>query len=98
MSEKNGQFDWGALVPRIIKPAKVAVIEALHYIDRPMSATELAKVLGGEFTVSGISYHLKSLANNGVTTKVGERKVRGAKEKFYALASAHHADSSAEAA
>lgn len=98
MSERSDQFDWGSLVPHIVKPAKVALIEALHYIDRPMSATELAKTLGREFTVPGISYHLRVLAEAGITRKVGERKVRGAKEKFYVLASPRHVDSSAEAA
>jgi DNA-binding transcriptional ArsR family regulator len=55
-------LDWGALVPRIVHPTKVCIIEALRWIDRPLSASDLERVFVGELSESTISYHLRTLA------------------------------------
>lgn len=83
MIEEGEQFDWLALVPLIAHPTKVAVIEAMAYIDRPLSATLLGEVFDWEWGLSRVSYHVTTLAKLGVLAKVGERPVRGAMEKFY---------------
>lgn len=44
-----------------VHPTKVLVIEALLWIDRPLSAADLEKVFDGTVDRSAISYHLKSL-------------------------------------
>ncbi|MEX2105561.1 MAG: helix-turn-helix domain-containing protein [Solirubrobacterales bacterium] len=76
-------FDWVTLVPRLVHPLKVAIIEALLWIDAPMSASELNRVFAGRFGVNLVSYHVKSLAEVGVVVKVRDRQVRGVLETFY---------------
>lgn len=86
MTMPNGgerQFDWLLLVPRIIHPLKVAIIEALLWVDQPLSASDLAKVFDREFSLGLVSYHLKELEKVEVAEVVRHRHVRGAKEKFY---------------
>jgi len=76
-------FDWVTLVPRLVHPLKVAIIEALLWVDAPMSASELSRVFTGRFGVNLVSYHVKTLAQVGVLAKAGQRPVRGALETFY---------------
>ncbi|HWI96345.1 MAG TPA: helix-turn-helix domain-containing protein [Solirubrobacterales bacterium] len=77
------RLDWVALVPHVLHPSKVSIIEALDWINRPMSATELTKVLDQEKKLSQLSYHVNSLATLKVIEKVKIKKVRGADEHFY---------------
>jgi hypothetical protein len=78
-------FDWGSLVPLLVHPAKVAIIEALLWVERPLSPTEIVRLLGNEreYYLSLVSYHTVSLAKVGVIKKVRTRSARGALEKFY---------------
>jgi hypothetical protein len=77
------QFHWDELVPHFVHPLKVAIIEAMLWIDRPISASELARVFLEEFDLSLVSYHLNKLAATGALEQVGERQVRGALQRFY---------------
>ncbi len=76
-------LDWGALVPLIVHPTKVRIVEAMSWINRPMSARDLEKVLDKVQGLSAISYHVKSLKTWGVLEKTGQRQVRGSTERFY---------------
>lgn len=82
-SEGGEQFDWSALVPQIVHPLKVAIIEALLWVDQPLSATDLRKLCDDEFSTSVFSYHLPTLVEAGALKMVRKRKVRGTTEKFY---------------
>jgi hypothetical protein len=79
-------FDWEALVPHGVHPTKVAVIEAMAYMDQPLSATQLLNLFDCDWSLSQVSYHVTALAKFGVLEKVGERKVRGTMENFYSFA------------
>ena len=87
MTGNNGNADsvvnWIALVSRVIYPIKVLIIEAIRWIDRPMSATELELVFGETMSLSNISHHVTTLAELGILKQVRKRRVRGAWEKFY---------------
>jgi len=79
-------FYWEALVPHLVHPVKVAVIEALLWVDRPLSSTDLMKLFAREdMGLSHISYHVRALAKIGVLKKVRERRVRGSIETFWRL-------------
>lgn len=80
---KTKALDWSSLAPRVIYPTKLLIIEAMQWIGRPLSASELEAVLGKTLTLSVLSYHLKTLAKQGILTEVRRRRVRGAWEKFY---------------
>lgn len=45
----------------MVHPTKVLVIEAVLWIDQPVPAAELVKVLDGTVGLAAVSYHLKSL-------------------------------------
>lgn len=76
-------FDWGALVPRLVHPLKVVIVEALSYIDEPLSASDLRLVFGEQYDLSLISYHVVGLAKVGALAKVRQQQVRGALKTFY---------------
>jgi hypothetical protein len=77
-------FDWSVLVPRVVHPLKVVIVEALWWVDQPLSAADLTKLIGdGEIGLSRVSYHVVGLAKAGILRKVRERPVRGSVEKFY---------------
>lgn len=77
-------FEWDALVPLLIHPTRVAIIEAIRWVGEPLSATDLKKLFGDdEIGLSDISYHLVRLAKVNAVVKVRERQVRGSLEKFY---------------
>jgi len=79
-------FDWGTLVPRVVNPAKVTIIEALLYMERELSPVEMSKLLEDpKLGLSHVAYHMRSLANAGILVKAGTRRVRGATETFYRL-------------
>jgi hypothetical protein len=79
--------NWTMLVPKLVNPAKVTIIEAMLWIGRPMSATELEKVACGDTALKSFSYHLKRLAKEGVLEVVGKLKARKSpsanKETFF---------------
>ncbi len=85
---KGGEpsFEWDVLVPRAIHPLRVAIIEALRWVDRPLSASELTKLIDDQDAgLSHISYHVGRLADVGALKKVRQRQVRGSTEKFYSF-------------
>ena len=82
----DGQVDWAALVPFAVHPTKVLVIEAMRWIDRPLSASELENVFDRKLSTSAISYHVVTLARWGVLKPAGKQKVRGAWKRLYRLA------------
>lgn len=82
--QEGERFDWDALVPLIVHPLKVSIIEALRWIGEPLSASNLVKIIAEEkFTLSHVSYHVVKLADVGAIKVVRKRQVRGAIEKFY---------------
>ncbi len=82
----DGPVDWAALVPLAVHPTKVLVIEAMRWIDRPLSASELEQVFDATLSTSAISYHVVTLARWGVLKRVGKQKVRGTWKRLYRLA------------
>lgn len=79
-------FDWAKLVPRLVHPLQVAIVEAIWWIDEPLAASELELVFEREFGLSLISYHLLRLREAGALEEVGREQVRGALKHFYFFA------------
>lgn len=79
------EVDWDALIGPLIFPTKVLIIEAMLWINRPLSARDLERIFGNQrgLSLSSISYHLISLAKLGLLTLVEKQRVRGAWQKFY---------------
>jgi hypothetical protein len=84
-SHNNGHFNWDSLVPHLVHPVKVAIIEAMEWVEVPLSPRQLDQIFDEQFGVSLVSYHMRTLVDVGVVEKVGERPVRGAVQTFYIL-------------
>lgn len=78
-------FDWEGLVALLVHPVKVAIIEAMAWVEEPLSATDLDRIMPGDVGVSLISYHLRRLAELEVIKPVRKQPVRGAIQTFYEL-------------
>jgi hypothetical protein len=85
MTIRGGEeFDWSTLVPQVVHPLKVAIMEALLWVDQPLSATDLTKLFDSDrYGVAHVSYHLVKLADIEALQVVGERAARGTTERFY---------------
>jgi DNA-binding transcriptional ArsR family regulator len=90
---KPVSVDWPALVPRLVHPTKVAILEAMLWIGRPLSATELKEIACGDTALESFSYHLKRLVEVGVLEVVGKLKARKSRsanrETFFFFVSQH---------
>jgi hypothetical protein len=92
-SEGSRSFEWEMLVPHLVHPLKVAIVEAMSWIEEPISARDLDLLFGEEFGVSLVAYHVRILADYGALEKVGEQAVRGALQTFYVLTAIEPVDS-----
>jgi hypothetical protein len=57
-----GHLYWSALAARVLHPAQVEIIEALRWIDRPLSATDLLRIFEGQRVGVRIERRLRQLA------------------------------------
>ncbi len=71
----------------LVHPTKVQIVEAMWWIDRPLSASEIRQVFDCEHSVSALSYHFKTLVELGVLTRKEKVKVRGAWKRLYVFSS-----------
>jgi DNA-binding transcriptional ArsR family regulator len=83
MSGGASALDWGVLVPRLIHETKVWIVEAMRWIDRPLSARELERISGGRKSISTFEHHLLSLVKAGGVKRVSRQRIRGAHESHY---------------
>jgi hypothetical protein len=81
----EGRFNWEVLVPVLIHPIKVAIVEAMEWIEVPVSPRELDRIFDEQYGVSLVSYHMRTLAKVGVVEVVRQQSVRGALQSFYSL-------------
>jgi Helix-turn-helix domain len=83
----NERFDWEPFVPLIVHPLKVAIIEALIWMDRPLSPAELVRLFDcKEWRITHVAYHVRKLREAGILEIVRTRPVRGSTEKYHQFA------------
>lgn len=81
---EQAAYAWIMLAPRLIHPIKLLIMEALVYMEQPLSASEITALLDDPGHYLGlIDYHLKGLAEAGVVEAVSDRQGRGALERFF---------------
>lgn len=85
--KKRGEqqpLDWDTLVPLIVHKTKLVILEAMLWIDEPLSAVDVKEMCEGKMGTSALSYHLKSLAlDHSVLRLYDEVPIRGATKKNY---------------
>ncbi len=80
-------FKWCALIDASVHELKIAIVEALDWIDQPLSATEFWLLLGpGKYVYATVAYHARTLEEMGLTVELWRREARGATEVYYAAA------------
>ena len=77
------RFDWSGLVPKVVHPTKVEIVEALAWIGRPLSARDLCDVFDGRVRTVADQLPRDKLTALGVVEAVRTGPVRGAREHFY---------------
>lgn len=80
------EFPWGSLVSRVLHPVQVAVIEAMRWVDLPLSPSEIRLMLGGDYSTSHVAYHARALAGAGIIKLIDTEAVRGSTRHLYILA------------
>lgn len=78
-------FDWNPFVPQLVHPMKVAIVEALAYMEQPLSASELKRLFGDVRYISNVSYHLEELSQIGAVMPEEEQQVGGSTKKPFRL-------------
>lgn len=77
-------LEWDSLVPLLVHPTKVAILEAMRWTGEPLSASQLVEMVDDRKTgLSHVSYHMVFLARLGIVELVRRQPVRGASEGFY---------------
>ena len=77
---------WATLGARLLHPVQVQIIEAMLWIDYPLSASELVKVFGGKPHLSKLAYHVRRLKSLGALRPAGSHQpTKGSIEKLYLL-------------
>jgi len=86
MSKRGSEepLDWADLVPLIVHKTKLIILEAMLWIDEPLSAVDIERMGGHKIGTSSLSYHLRGLAYElPVLDLYDEERVRGAWRKLY---------------
>src|SRR6478609_3141884 len=84
-STKRSALDWGALVAFVAHPTKVLILEAMQWVDEPLSASELEQLFDKKPSLCSVSYHVRTLAKFGALEEIRSRRVRGTIERYYFL-------------
>ncbi len=81
---KDEPLDWGVLVPLAINPIRVAIPEAMRWIDEPFSAVDLDRMHEDPPGIEAIAYHMRILAFDLPLLRLyKEETIRGATRKLY---------------
>ena len=65
VAEQVEAFCWAALVARVLHPLAVQIIEALRWIERPLSAGDLTQLFDGEPSWAVVGHHMRRLSKLG---------------------------------
>jgi hypothetical protein len=85
-------FAWDRLIPHLVHPLRVTIIEAMSWIGEPVSPRDLDRLLAEEYGLALVAYHVRVLADFGAVEKVRQQAVRGALQSFYVLPTREPAD------
>lgn len=69
-------FPWGGLAARVIHPVQVEVIEALLWIDLPLTATDLLHVFDAKRSGLLIEHHIRRLTRLDAVMPIDNEQAR----------------------
>lgn len=74
-SAGDEQYIWRSLVPRLVHPARLQIVEALIHHGEPMGVEDLAPLVSSaEGNTDLVRYHAKTMIQAGALEVVGERQ------------------------
>jgi hypothetical protein len=76
---------WNELVSRLLHPVQLSMVEALLWIELPISPADLSRMYGGVYSSRHTAYHVQVLMDHGVLEMVDTEPVRGATRHLYVL-------------
>jgi DNA-binding transcriptional ArsR family regulator len=79
-------FSWEELVPLLIHPLRVAIIEALRRVGKPLSTADLNEVFDDDYALSVIAYHLGTLVEVDAIEVISRPEAAGSAKRLYRLA------------
>jgi hypothetical protein len=79
-------FDWASIAPRLLAPAYVWIVEGLRWIDQPLTAVEIARVIDRPRAAAALQFNLRQLMAAGGIEVAKTRRVRGVTVRSYRLA------------
>jgi len=86
MSDNRNEAEfWGAVAACLLHPIRLQIVEAMLWIDRPLSPVELTGIFSETDAMSSVSYHVSCLSRSRVLKVVRRRQVRGSTQTFYRL-------------
>lgn len=77
---------WATLVAGVLHPVQVEIMEALAWIDRPLSVEELAEIVGRPHHRPHIAHHLRRLRRIGAIRLAERWPLQGVVESRFQLA------------
>jgi DNA-binding transcriptional ArsR family regulator len=78
--------DWDGLLAHLLHPTQLQIIEAMHWIYRPVSAGQLVQIFDRDRKdLSAMSYHLRRLKTLKIVRFSSVSRIRGARERLYTL-------------
>jgi hypothetical protein len=78
--------DWDRLFAISVHPTRVEILEAMEWLDLPLSPVQMTAILGKHRKgVGHVGYHMRRLTDDGFLYLKSTRPVRGATEHFYLL-------------
>lgn len=72
-----GGFCWGALAAHVLHPVQVEIIEALQWIDQPLTAADLLHIFDAKRSGLRIEHHLRRLTKLDAVMLNENRKEHG---------------------
>jgi DNA-binding transcriptional ArsR family regulator len=83
---RSRTVDWDELLTHLLHPTQFQIIEAMHWIAEPISASQLIHVFDRDRKdLSALSYHLRRLGELEIAKLSSVRRTRGAPERLYKL-------------
>jgi hypothetical protein len=90
ISTQNGHVGdpgfWGEMAGKLMHPTQILIVEAIWWIEEPLSPTLLQSIYEDRVDLASFSYHCRRLESLEVLEQVGEIPVRGVSEKLFDLA------------
>lgn len=90
--DRVGDRFWTTLAARVLHPVQVEIIEAMRWIDQPLSAVDLSEIVSPTFPRPHFVHHLRRLTRMRAIELAERPTPQNAATIRFRLAAAQHDD------